>query len=430
MPPRLPARYRLHVRLGRDGDIEEWLATDTELDRPVLVRFLPPDAGPERAAAFLAPVRAAAATSHPHLQQVYAAGAEAAATYSISEWDGAVSVADRLRAGEVFPATEFLPNAAGLADGLAAFHAIGGVHGAIDATTIHFSAAHPAKLGGFGRLHPPATAEDDTRALAVALRQAITGSLDANVLPSHVVEGVPPSLDDALVAAEEGRLDAAGLAGALRGIPAARRSSARRPGTLRWLLAFLSLAALLVGLAAAGLGIGDDAGAPFRLPAALGTTPPPARAAPPPAPSPVDDGTPLPAEIAVYDPLGDGIEEDSLAPLAVDGDPATAWHTETYSRPLTEIKAGVGVVLTVAGTPHTMEIVGTPGSRFRIGWSPEVPEDPAAWEDVASGLLIAAPSRLTLPDRDGGVWLLWFVDLPRQDDGSYRAALSEVRFLP
>ncbi len=54
MPPRLPDRYSLNVRLGRDRDIEEWLATDEQLDRPVLIRFLPPDASPERIEAFFA----------------------------------------------------------------------------------------------------------------------------------------------------------------------------------------------------------------------------------------------------------------------------------------------------------------------------------------------------------------------------------------
>ena len=40
MPPRLPERYRLNIRLGSDGDIEEWLAQDESLDRPVLILSL------------------------------------------------------------------------------------------------------------------------------------------------------------------------------------------------------------------------------------------------------------------------------------------------------------------------------------------------------------------------------------------------------
>ena len=48
MPPRLPDRYSLEVRIGRDGDVEEWLATDTELDRPCLVRVLGPESTKNR----------------------------------------------------------------------------------------------------------------------------------------------------------------------------------------------------------------------------------------------------------------------------------------------------------------------------------------------------------------------------------------------
>ena len=44
MPPLISDRFQLEVRLGRDRDIEEWLGTDTTLDRPVLVRLIGPDA--------------------------------------------------------------------------------------------------------------------------------------------------------------------------------------------------------------------------------------------------------------------------------------------------------------------------------------------------------------------------------------------------
>ena len=139
MPPRLPDRYRLNVRLGADGDVEEWLATDEQLERPVLIRFPGPDAEPDRAEEFLAPVRSAAATSHPHVQKVFAAAPLDTSAYSASEWDGAVTVADRLEAGETIPVAEYLPNAAGLVGGLATFHDAGGVHGAIDTSAIRFS---------------------------------------------------------------------------------------------------------------------------------------------------------------------------------------------------------------------------------------------------------------------------------------------------
>ena len=60
MPPPLPERYQLEVRLGRDGDIEEWLATDVHLDRPVMVRLLGPEVDADRRSGFLAAVGQAA----------------------------------------------------------------------------------------------------------------------------------------------------------------------------------------------------------------------------------------------------------------------------------------------------------------------------------------------------------------------------------
>ena len=111
MPPRLPERYRLNIRLGSDGDIEEWLASDDNLDRPVLIRYLEPESSPERHQAFLAGVRSAAALTEIHLQRVFAAGETTASAYSVSEWDGGVTIADRLRVGEGLPVEEFLPNA-------------------------------------------------------------------------------------------------------------------------------------------------------------------------------------------------------------------------------------------------------------------------------------------------------------------------------
>ena len=99
MPPRLPERYRLTVRLGADGDVEEWLATDEHLERPVLIRFPGPAGSTKRMEQFLVSVRAAAATSHPHVQTVFAAGELHGSAFAVSEWDGAVTVADRLPRG-------------------------------------------------------------------------------------------------------------------------------------------------------------------------------------------------------------------------------------------------------------------------------------------------------------------------------------------
>ena len=53
------------------------------------------------------------------------------------------------------------------------------------------------------------------------------------------------------------------------------------------------------------------------------------------------------SSINAFDPLGDGHEHDNEARLAIDGEPATAWHTETYSAPDFGTKPGVGLVITL-----------------------------------------------------------------------------------
>ncbi len=212
MPPPLPDRFSLEVRLGRDHDVEEWLATDTALDRPVLIRVLGPETTQERRQAFVDDTRAASASTHVHLISVYAAGLLEEGAYSVTEWAGGVSMADRLAAGETIPVDEFLPNAAGLAEGLSALHQAGGIHGMVDSGAIYFSGSHPAKLGSFGRPHTGASVAEDTRAMAETLTTCITGRPVGTASPSQVVDGIPSAVDDALESARRGDLDAAGLA--------------------------------------------------------------------------------------------------------------------------------------------------------------------------------------------------------------------------
>lgn len=427
MPPRLPERYRLNIRLGSDGDVEEWLAQDESLDRPVLIRYLAPESTPDRHRAFLAGVRSAAALTEIHIQRVFAAAETTASAFSVSEWDGGVTIADRLRVGEGLPIDEFLPNAAGLCLALGRFHAAGGVHGAIDTSAVHFSAAHPAKLGAFGRISRWSDQAEDTMALAEVLRAAITGTEDTTVYPAQVIDGVPPAVDDALRGGVNGELDAHGLATALSSVTHSPREDRSSPKPWRALALFGVIVAAIGLLAAIGLASDFDPDSPFLYPVGGETVTPPVT-------SPVevtDEGEPdtISATATVYDPLGDGTESDEDVDNVLDGNWSTYWATETYSRPVREIKDGVGLLFVVEGSPSAVFVLGTAGTTYLVGWEQRIPDDPTEWEHVARGTLQASETRIQLPQRIGGVWRLWLTGLPERSDGTYQSRIAEVRFV-
>ena len=431
MAPRLPDRYQTQVRLGRDSDIEEWLAIDTTLDRPVLVRILSGEATAQRRANFLERNRLAASVPHQHLVDVYAVGDDRSA-FTILEWNGGVSIRDRLAAGEMLPVQEFLPNAAGLADGLAALHANGMIHGALDAGAIAFSAAHPAKLGSFGRPGRWTTPEQDTAALANALRASLTGSEAAGIRASQVAEGLPRAVDTALDAAEQGLLDSAGLAAALRAIPTAPPQAEKRSWSWGWLVPATVLVLAALAVSTAGLALDTDPDSPFLFPATPSptttTTMPPAVASTTTVAPLTEDQIVLTVEATVFDPFGDGAEHDDELRFLTDDDVATEWRTESYFAPLQLLKPGVGVVFAVSDQPATVDVVGTAGTQYTIGWAPSPDVSRADFEDVVAGELRDGTTRMQLTQRQGGVWLLWLTDLPEQEEGVFFSVISEVVF--
>jgi hypothetical protein len=219
MPPPLPERYQLEVRLGRDGDIEEWLATDLHLDRPVLVRLLGPEVDSDRRTGFLTAVGEAAQVSHPYLAPIFAAEEVVGGAYYVTEWTGGVTLASRLAGGDTIDPSEFLGGAAGLASALSALHRAGVVHGAIDAGAVSYRLGSPPRLGAFGRPHRHASAAADVIALASTLEQGLTGRRPGGAPPSQVMDGMPAGLDGVLDAAQRGELTASGLATRLAGLP-------------------------------------------------------------------------------------------------------------------------------------------------------------------------------------------------------------------
>ncbi|NND03452.1 MAG: hypothetical protein HKN91_11755, partial [Acidimicrobiia bacterium] len=81
-----------------------------------------------------------------------------------------------------------------------------------------------------------------------------------------------------------------------------------------------------------------------------------------------------------------------------------------------------------AAQPNTVDVVGTEGTQYTIAWAPDASTPRDGFEDVVSGELRAGTTRMQLAARDGGVWLLWFTDLPEQEDGVFYTTIDEVVF--
>lgn len=428
MPAAIPDRYSLEVRLGRDADIEEWLATDTSLDRPVLVRSLGPDSSVERRLQFVSSVSAAATATHTHLAKVFTVAEVDGGAYSVSEWTGGATVADRVAASNPIDLPDFLPNASGLAGALAALHGTGAVHGKIDTSAISYSGAHAAKLGSFGRANGT-DREGDVRALAASLETALTGAPPGGPPPSERVDGVPKAIDAILRSGQSGDLTAEDLEKALRAAPTPRAPvSDTGPTSRRLLIAAITLVVLAVALVATGSLLSGGSAPVVPTP----TSGPELTTTTVSAPSTtLAPGSVNLANAASYDPFGEGGENDQLVGNLIDGDVATEWTTERYLDPIQLLKPGVGATVRISGTPGTLQIVGmTEATRYEVYWAATVAEVPAGWERVASAVATPGPNVLALPRREDGHWLIWLTELAVSEDGSHRSAIAELRFLP
>lgn len=208
----------------------------------------------------------------------------------------------------------------------------------------------------------------------------------------------------------------------------------RRFDPTRLVLAVVSIA-VLIGLFLA-----------FRaLTAPIGDAPP--RSAPLPTvsapaeetPAPEAEETPAPEAPVVAPaivsgqsldppPGGDNNEHPEAAPLAVDGDPATAWYTRTFNGPdFSGLKPGVGYAVSFEApatvTTVTLQVDGTGGQVEVRATDPSTPtEGPVLASDTLGGTTVLT---LSAPTETQHI-VLWFTALPQTADGSNRLELAEV----
>ena len=138
-----------------------------------------------------------------------------------------------------------------------------------------------------------------------------------------------------------------------------------------------------------------------------------------------------PVSAASFDPYGDGLgENNQLAYLAIDGNPATAWHTEWYaSADFENLKPGTGLLLDMGRTVTISSIrilLGKiPGADFqvRVGAVASLTDLHSVARASDAGGQVSL--RLIEPAR-GRYVLIWFTQLSPAASGTFQASVYNV----
>ncbi len=478
----LSGRYRLDSKLGSGGMSTVYLARDETLERPVAVKVM--HAGisdqPDQLERFRREARAVAQLSHPNVVAVIDAGEDQGHPYIVFEYVDGETLKQRIDRLGRLPVDEAAAYAIEVGRGLAAAHARKLVHRDVKPQNVLIDAAGRAKVTDFGialslesdgltktgrvlgttdyvspeqAMGQDVDARSDIYSLGILLYEMLTGRVPfeaetlVGVAMKHVNEPMPdvqrarPEVSavfasvieratekdpkkryadmSALLADLESALDvevarAGGATGEATTVIESVREGKRSflPGRK------VSIAgiALVAVAAAVAIGIAVLTGEENRPDRGDG------------GPSAPPSGAEVElVSAADFDPDGDQAEHAEEVDLAIDGDPATAWSTESYEAGTNvedaAAKPGVGLIVEteapIAG--RTMEITSAVG-----GWSGEIygaadgpPDDLAGWGEPLAGITDAETEQSTTLNVPGEnqFFLIWITDLAEGEDG-------------
>ena len=460
---RIAERYDLEEIVGTGGMSTVFRARDAQLERRVAIKILHErfSEDEEYVARFRHEARAVAQLAHPNIVTVIDRGEDDGRQYIVFEFVDGENLKELIVRSGPLPLRRAVELAVVVADGLSFAHEHGLVHRDVKPQNVLLSENGTVKVTDFGiarsldvdhgvtqtgtvvgtgeYLAPeqasggavsPAT---DVYSLGVVLWEMLTGHVpfegDSFVVVAlrHVNEAapdirefrsdVPPRLaaavDRALqkdpahrfptmrAFADELRagLAAPGSEGVTQVIPSATRRPgprAARTGVRRRKRWPLIAAAVLIGLAALV--------AALVLRGGTGSSPP-------------TGSTPVRLHgVTSYDPVG---QEQQIfgytAPRATDGDPSTAWLTQTYATTaFGTLKSGIGLVLSSRGSVALKSLTvatSTPGFVAEV----------KAGNSASGTFAVDSPSRtvngkttFTLDGKSGSYWLVWITQLGPQ----------------
>ena len=236
----LGGRYRLDREVGRGGMGTVFLAHDTQLDRPVALKFLGAlvDSSDEYRQRFIREAKAAAKVNHPNIVSIYDISASLGKAYIAMEYVDGPSMHRYLNENGKLEPREAINYVVQACSALDAVHKAGIVHrdikpdnmllatgGLLKLTDFGLAKADTARITGTGvvmgtpaYMSPEQTrnsdvdARTDIYAMGLVLYEMLTGECvfrDGDILarqqqelppvPSSMVEELPPELDDIIM---------------------------------------------------------------------------------------------------------------------------------------------------------------------------------------------------------------------------------------
>jgi serine/threonine protein kinase len=165
------SHYRLVEQIGEGGMGVVWKALDTDLNRHVAVKILPPEVtgNQERRLRFQREAQAAAALSHASIAVIHGVGEDDGVHYLVMEYLDGETLRDHV-ARRARHHREWLRLGQQIADGLAHAHANGIVHRDLKPENVMVTKEGQVKILDFGLaklMEPELSPEDEERATAL-----------------------------------------------------------------------------------------------------------------------------------------------------------------------------------------------------------------------------------------------------------------------
>lgn len=463
-------RYRLLRQVGPVGSTL-WEAQDDVLARPVAIRSLPDSATTD---AVLDAARRAGVVPHRTLTRAYDVVDEPPLRLVVREWVDGVPL-DAIVAEAPLTPDRAMTVIGAVAEALAAAAEYDVHHGRLhpghvlltdDGDVRVTDAATAAALAGA----PAGDDAGDVQALGSLLYFAVTGRWPGAgrddlpqapteegrlCSPRQVRAGVPRDLDrliqDCLLWSPTTPASAAEVVTRLTALHHAGEPTQQLPlvdtttpepvRRRRWPLGVgIALGVLLLGyVGLAALTAGSSNGVPFPDLQALVHHNPTTSAAPKTSTTtgPTTTATtavqPIPVTRAdSFDPPpGDGSEEQSQTGKAVDGNPATAWFTENYTRAdFGGLKKGVGLLIDAGSPVAPGRVVVTftaAGATYEIRAADSRPTATLGYSLEGTGdATMQTTTTVAITDKKPHrYWLLWLTKLPPAS-GGFKAGVAEV----